>query len=172
MLTAPAVPPRYDVRPATISDAGPLVRLLSSISAEGGFTAISEPWSVEAQQRYIERLSPRECVLVAAADGVILGYQTLDLWAPTIASMAHVGQMGTFISRQWRRLGLGQALFEATTAFARRNGYLKLVIQVRASNQGAQAFYERMGFVPCGRLSRQVRIGGIEDDELLMELFL
>jgi ribosomal protein S18 acetylase RimI-like enzyme len=41
----------------------------------------------------------------------------------------------------------------------------KLVIQVRASNRAAQAFYKRLGFVECGRLRAQVIIDGREDDE-------
>ena len=63
-------------------------------------------------------------------------------------------------------------MWEATEAFARESEYGKLVIQVRASNAGAQAFYRRLGFAECGRLRRQVIIDGVEDDEVLMELFL
>ena len=48
----------------------------------------------------------------------------------------------------------------------------KLVIQVRGSNAAAQAFYRGLGFQDCGRLSRQVIIDGIEDDEVLMEFFI
>jgi ribosomal protein S18 acetylase RimI-like enzyme len=57
-------------------------------------------------------------------------------------------------------------------AFASEAGYRKLAIQVRGSNAAAQEFYRRLGFQDCGRLSRQVIIDGIEDDEVLMELFI
>ncbi len=73
---------------------------------------------------------------------------------------------------EYRRLGVGTALFRVTAAFARASGYRKFVIQVRASNTAAQAFYSRLGFRACGRLARQVAIDGREDDEVLMELFL
>ena len=63
-------------------------------------------------------------------------------------------------------------LFAATLAFARAHAYRKFVIQVRASNTAAQAFYQSLGFSPCGRYSRHVLIDGIEDDEVLMEYFL
>jgi hypothetical protein len=33
-------------------------------------------------------------------------------------------------------------------------------------------FYTKLGFVECGRLSRQVVVDGREDDEVLMECFL
>jgi ribosomal protein S18 acetylase RimI-like enzyme len=63
-------------------------------------------------------------------------------------------------------------LFQETTRFARASGYRKFVILVRASNADAQAFYRRLGFTDCGRLTRQVIIDGREDDEVLMECFL
>jgi len=161
------------IRRATPDDAAGLLRVLAGISAEGKFTAISEPWPVEGQRRYLESLSAREAVHVAMDKaGVVIGYQTLDLWAPTLASMAHVGQVGTFLAPDWRRGGIGQALFQTTLDFARERGYGKFVIQVRASNVGAQGFYARLGLRECGRLTRQVRIDGREEDEILMERFL
>ena len=84
--------------------------------------------------------------------------------------MAHVGQIGTFMLPAWRGRGVGRLLWAATLAFARAAGYRKLVIQVRASNSAAQTFYRGLGFQDCGRLSRQVVIDGVEDDEVLMEL--
>ena len=55
---------------------------------------------------------------------------------------------------------------------AREAGYQKLVIQIGVMNTLAQAFYRGFGFRECGRLTRQVVIDGIEDDEVLMELFV
>jgi ribosomal protein S18 acetylase RimI-like enzyme len=59
-----------------------------------------------------------------------------------------------------------------TVAFARDARYRKRVVQVRGSNIAAQAFYRHLGFIDCGRLARQVTIDGLDDDEVLMELFL
>jgi ribosomal protein S18 acetylase RimI-like enzyme len=86
--------------------------------------------------------------------------------------MDHVGQLRTFVLRPWPGRGVGRQLAAHTFAFARAAGYDKLVIFVRASNAGAQAFYTRLGFTPCGRLTRQVKIDGEYDDEVAMELFL
>ena len=143
------------------------------IASERIHSAIDRAWTVEEERRYIESLSPRETIHVAVDDGHgIVGLQVLDRWSPVLGSMAHVGQVGTFLLPAWRGRGVGDQLWRATSAFAREAGYRKLVIQVRGSNTRAQAFYRNLGFRDCGRLARQVVIDGVEDDEVLMELQL
>ncbi len=157
------------IRPALEDDAATLIGILRGIAAERVHTAIDEPWSVEAQRQYIASQSPREAIFLAEIDGSAVGYQVLSLWAGSIRSMAHVGQLGTFLRPEFRGRGIGSALFEHALGFARSHSYRKFVIQVRESNRAAQAFYQRMGFAPCGRLARQVEIGGVEEDELILE---
>jgi ribosomal protein S18 acetylase RimI-like enzyme len=143
------------------------------VVAERVHSAIDRVWSIEQEQRYVESLSAREMIHVAADDveGVV-GLQILDRWSAVLDSMAHVGQVGTFLLPAWRGRGLGRELWKATAVFAQEAGYQKLVVQVRSTNAHALAFYRRLGFAECGRLSRQVQIDGRHDDEILMELFL
>ena len=161
------------IRRALPPDAAGITAVLAAVAAERIHSAIDRAWTVEQERRYLESLSPREAIHVAVDDVQgIVGLQTLDLWSPTLTSMAHVGQVGTFLLPEWRRRGLGRRLWSATMTFANEAGYRKLVVQVRGSNLAAQGFYRRVGFQDCGRLSRQVVIDGIADDEVLMEFFL
>jgi ribosomal protein S18 acetylase RimI-like enzyme len=163
----------FSIRAATESDAEDIIAILEGIASEQIYTAINKPWPADQQRRYLMSLSPRETVRLAETEcHEVIGYQTLDLWAPTLDSMAHVAQVGTFLKPSWRRQGVGQALFENTAEFARKQDFRKFVIQVRSSNVSAQSFYGRLGFRACGRLVRQVRIGQQEDDEIIMEYFL
>ena len=161
------------IRRATGADAEAIVGIIEQIASEQVYTAITRPWSVDRQRRYLESLSAREAIhLAETPQRSIIGYQPLELWAPTLESMAHVGQIGTFLKPEWRRRGIGQALFQRTAQFARTCGFVKFLIQVRSSNISGQAFYSQLGFRECGRLTRQVRIGSQEDDEVMMEYFL
>jgi len=161
------------IRKATEADAEAILAVLEGIAAERIYTAIDRPWSADEQRRYLAALSGREAIHVAESDTrTVIGYQTLELWAPTLRSMAHVGQVGTFLRPEWRGRGVGKTLFRRTLDFARERHFRKFVIQVRSSNTSAQSFYQRLGFRECGRLTRQVRIGDLEDDEILMEFFL
>jgi RimJ/RimL family protein N-acetyltransferase len=144
---------------------------MEPIVAKRVYSAIDRAWTVEQEMHHIESLSSREAFHVAIdSQKGIVGVQSLELWSQ-FPSMAHVGQVGTFLMPEWRGLGGGRLLWNATNSFGREAGYRKLAIQVRASNTGAQAFYGRLGFKECGRLTRQVIIDGVEDDEVLMEYF-
>lgn len=161
-----------EIRRALAADAGGIAAVMAVVAAERIHSAIDRAWTADEQRRYIESLSPREAIHVAVeAAGTIVGLQVIDRWSP-ITSMAHVGQVGTFLLPAWRRQGVGRRLWNATAALAAAAGYRKLVIQVRGSNADAQAFYRDLGFAECGRLSRQVVIDGADDDEVLMECFL
>ena len=153
-------------------DAAGIVAVLQVIAVERLHSAIERVWTVEQEAHYLESLSPREALHIAVdVEQGIIGFQSLDLWSQSLTSMAHVGQVGTFLLPEWRGQGLGRKLWSATESFARQASYRKLVIQVRASNAVAQGFYRRLGFQECGRLTRQVLIDEVEDDEVLMEFF-
>ena len=161
------------IRQALPSDASGIVGVMQVVAAERIHSAIDRAWTVQEEQRYLESLSPRSAIHLAVNDpqGTV-GLQILDLYSPTLHSMDHVGQVGTFVLPEWRGRGLGRQLWSATGAFARDAGYRKFVIQVRGSNTAAQGFYRHLGFTDCGRLARQVVMDGVEDDEILMERFL
>jgi len=160
------------IRRAVPEDAHGIAAVLAVVVDERVHSAIDRAWSGEQERTYLESLSAREVVHVAAdVTGGVVGLQTLDRWSPVLASMAHVGQVGTFLFPACRGRGVGRQLWEATAAFARDAAYHKLVVQVRGSNTHAQSFYHRLGFRDSGRLSRQVLIDGRYDDEILMELF-
>lgn len=161
------------IRKADPADAAGMVEVLTAIVAEGVHSAIERPWPEEEQRRYLESLTAREAVFVAEAEGGgMLGYQSVDRYSAILHSMAHVASLGTFVRAEARGMGVGRALFGASVRFAREQGYAKFVIHVRAQNAGALAFYTGMGFRECGRLERQVRLRGVEEDEVLLDLFL
>ena len=164
--------PSIAIRKASEDDAEGMRGILVEIAEEGVHSAIDAPWTVEQERAYLRSLSEREAIQVALAGDQLVGFQSLDLWSAALTTMAHVGQLGTFVVPGHRGQGIGRALFRATVAFAHAADYEKFVIQVRASNTLAQRFYRGLGFAPAGRFTRQVRIGSAYDDEVLMELFL
>ena len=164
--------PTPTLRPATPDDAEATAAIWRAIVAEGGQTVVDRPFTPAQERAYLEQLPPRGRMTVAVVGDVVAGFQSLDLYATYTGAMDHVGVLGTFVLAPLRGRGIGRQLSQATFDYARQAGFAKLVILVRSDNLGAQAFYVRLGFQPCGRLTRQAFIEGHYVDELLYELFL
>lgn len=111
-----------------------------------------DPWTPLAFALDL-RHNPRARYAVAVdASGAVAGY--LGWWdTPEGAAIVRVAT-----AAHARRTGVGAALVSWAEAGARDAGQQGLVLEVRAANAGARAFYRRMGFEEAG-----VRAGYYDD---------
>ena len=108
------------------------------------------------QSVYVNALNPNSTppriALVIALDesepGRVLGFTIASLLPP----QAELETIAIAVAGQ--RRGLGRQLFCALAAELRSAGALHLVLEVRASNQPAIAFYRSLGFTQTARRPR------------------
>lgn len=104
--------------------------------------AFGDPWS---ERDFDDSVAARVPFLVALVDGAVAGYVVAHYAADEgeILNLA--------VAPAHRRRGLGRALVErALTALAARD-VRDVYLEVRASNAGAQALYQGVGFREVGR---------------------
>lgn len=118
---------------------------LNQVIAQGGTTALEEPFTPEALAEAYLTGPNVICCFVAAdrAAGRLEGFQTLGRY-PTLPD--EFGDIGTFARVGGVQRGVGSALFVATRAKAVRWGIAAINATIRADNSGGLAFYSRMGF--------------------------
>lgn len=93
---------------------------------------------------------PRSTTTVAESDGQIAGFCVLD-WK--LESGRKLGHFITIdIAPELRRQGLGRLLMETGEAHLAGIGCFAIALEVAANNQGAQAFYEHLGYQQIGRI--------------------
>jgi ribosomal protein S18 acetylase RimI-like enzyme len=109
-----------------------------------------------------------EDVLVAEREGVIVGY--VRIGHPTkLPSNAHVVEIqGISVAPSVRRAGVGTLLLHKALEAAETRGATRIRLRVLGSNPGAQALYERCGFVVEGVLRGEFVLDGVPVDDLLM----
>lgn len=134
---------------AGFADAEPIAHL-SNLLIENGL-----PWSwTEDRVRHHIRSSSSN-VLVSRVAGRITGFGIMDFYD----EHAHLSLLAVIPSR--RRRGTGRALIEWLEASARVAGVFTIRLELRAGNDGARKFYERLGYRPDG--IRRAYYAGIED---------
>ncbi len=137
-----------NVRPAMPLDAGSMARLLNEIIKIGGTTALVRPVTGDDIADWMES-APDRAAWHVALDGSeqVVGFQWIDASdqlpteAAEIATFVQVGQTG---------LGIGSALFSATTKAAKSLGYIWIRANIRADNEGGLTYYQSRGFRDYG----------------------
>ena len=137
-MTAPADEMR--VREARPGDAEALVAILNPIIAACTYTVLDEPLTVAAEANYIRGFPARGIFVVAESRrGGVLAMQSIEPFADYTAALCHVGVVGTFVSLDARRRGLGGLLCAASVPLARAKGFRKL-FHLRSRRQPGRAF--------------------------------
>jgi ribosomal protein S18 acetylase RimI-like enzyme len=113
------------------------------------------PWSWN-EQRILRCMRNRECVALAARDRRRLaGFAIMEFYD----EHAHLSLLA--VQSGYQRLGVGRQLVEWLEASARIAGTFTVQLELRANNDGARRFYERLGYQEVGR--KAAYYGGRED---------
>jgi ribosomal-protein-alanine N-acetyltransferase len=112
------------------------------------------PWS-EGVLR--DELAAENRVYLAAEADAVVGFGGLML----VGEEAHVTNL--LVAPEWRRQGIGLGLMLALIDAAVGAGARHLTLEVRSTNEAAQAMYSRLGLAPIG-----IRRGYYGDDDALI----
>jgi [ribosomal protein S18]-alanine N-acetyltransferase len=82
----------------------------------------------------------------------IAGFAILEFYRERKRVIGHVITLD--VHPAWRRLGLGRKLMSALQEIAKKSGASLLRLEVASDDEGAQAFYFRLGFTVAGRLRK------------------
>jgi len=104
------------------------------------------PWRWTAKRVAASIAAPNVNVLVARSDGRIVGFAIMRYGDDD----AHLDLLA--VAPQHRRRGVATQLLEWLEKCASVAGTFRIALEVRASNRGAQLFYERMGYRTLGPL--------------------
>jgi ribosomal-protein-alanine N-acetyltransferase len=135
------------VRPATPDDLDAIVLLEHDNLGP-------DAWSVGLLEEGLAGRVPTVHYLLAEADGAVVGHAVTSL-AGDIAELQRIA-----VTPAARRTGVASALLEAAVALAASGGQAdRMLLEVRADNAGALAFYAARGFMEVDRRPRYYRDG-------------
>ena len=153
----------FRVRVAGSADLAEVVAL-ERIVAEAPHWAEADYGAIVSVDRGLDS-AVRRCLLVAEAEGRLLGFAVGKVIGSSVAELESVA-----VEAAARRGGVGRALCQAVVDWSRDQGAEAVVLEVRASSGGATALYRGLGFVVVGRRAGYYREPF--EDAVLMRLEL
>lgn len=159
------------IRDARAADAEALCLIHNQGIEDRIATLETELRTPDERRQWLASRGPRHPVIVAEAEGRVVGWGSLNSFNPR-AAYDHVADFSVYIERAWRGKGVGRALLEALIEKARALGYHKLVLAAFPFNDMGMRLYERAGFRQVGVYKEQGRVDGGWVDIVIMEKLL
>jgi len=159
------------VRAAVPADAATIARIHNEGIADRVATLDTEPRTDEDRRRWLAARGSRHPVVVAEAEGRVVGWASLNVFNPRKA-YRHVADLSVYVAREARGRGAGTALLRRVVGLARELGFHKLVLAAFPRNAAGLALYRREGFREVGTYREQGLLDGRWVDVLVMERLL
>ncbi len=156
--------PAITIRRATPADVPALSRLLQELVAAGKRRARTDETFVLSH--YVANPDGISCFVAEESGGALLGLQSMKRTTEGNAygTPAGWGFIGTHVSPNAARRGVGSGLFRATREAAQAAGVPAIEAYIGAGNSEGQAYYEAMGFhtwrIPEGALCKRFDLPG------------
>ena len=140
------------IRPATPGDAAAISRIYNQAVLNTTATFDTEPETVETRERWLAaHADPRHPVLVAEAEGAVVGWASLSTWSDRCAYAASV-EASAYVDEAWTGQGIGMALSEAALEAGRAAGVHAVLSRICTENVASLKMAKRLGFSEVGVL--------------------
>lgn len=159
------------IRDAVVEDAAALTVIYNQGIVDRVATLETEERTPEERRAWLDARDPRHPVMVAVADGQVVGFGSLNVFNPRKA-YDHVADFSIYVERAWRGKGVGSRLLRAIIQRARHIGYHKLVLSAFPFNESGVALYKKFGFRVVGIYQEQGLLDGRWVDTIIMEKLL
>ncbi|HSV47369.1 MAG TPA: GNAT family N-acetyltransferase [Ramlibacter sp.] len=159
--------PSVTIRAVEPSDAPAVSALLGLAGVVEGTLQVPD-MPVASRLDMLQRLEPRDCKLVALAQGEVIGMGGLHTVQASLRR-AHVRLLGLAVATPWQGRGVARQLMERLLSWADNwAGVQRIELHVHEDNPRAIALYQSLGFVEEGRHRAYALKDGCYVDSLSM----
>jgi L-amino acid N-acyltransferase len=130
----------------------------------------TEPKTLEYHQQWFLAHGPKNPIILAEREGVILGYSSLNSYSDRAAYESTV-ELSLYIHADYRGQGIGSALMERILAAGQEAGVHAVLSRIAEGNETSLRLHEKFGFWTVGTMREVgVKFGRLLDVHLLQKL--
>ncbi|GAC1476584.1 MAG: GNAT family N-acetyltransferase [Candidatus Dormibacteraceae bacterium] len=150
--------PNVEVRPATATDLSAINDIYNQYILEAHYTFDLEPWTIDARREWFTHYSPsgRHRLLVAVADGQVIGYATSSRYRPKAAYDVTV-ETSIYLAPESVGRGAGSRLYRELFKILEGEDVHRANAGITLPNPASVALHERFGFKRIALFTEQGR---------------
>jgi len=159
------------VRPAKIDDLDAITEIYNEAILTTDATFDIEPKTEAEQEAWFASHGPKNPVLVAELDGVVVGWASLSEWSDRCA-YAGTAELSFYVKEEFRSRGIGKRLMEDIIQEGERVGLHTVIARIANGNNQSIHLHERVGFEHIG-VMREVgqKFGRLLDVCLMQKIY-
>lgn len=166
MADAPAA---VTIRPATPDDVAAVTDIYNEGIRGRGATFETRERTPDEVLRWLG--DPRHPVLVAQADGRVVGWVAASTYRPR-ECYAGIAEFSVYVAGSARGRRVGDALLAAFLPACQAAGLWKVLSRIFPENQASRRLCARHGFREVGTYRRHARLDGVWRDVVIVERLL
>jgi phosphinothricin acetyltransferase len=150
--------PKVEVRPATASDLSAINDIYNQYILEAHYTFDLEPWTMDARREWFTHYGTtgRHRLLVAVAEGEVIGYATSSRYRPKAAYDVTV-ETSIYLAPESVGRGAGTRLYKELFKTLEGEDVHRANAGVTLPNPASVALHERFGFKRIALFTEQGR---------------
>ena len=139
------------IRKAELADLEAIREIYNEAILTTTATFDTEPKAADERLKWFQSHDERHPILVAVADGKVVGWSSLTRWSERRA-YDETAETSFYVRSEFRGRGIGRKLKEATIVEAKRLGFHSLIARVAQGSEESLHLNESVGFVLVGTL--------------------
>jgi L-amino acid N-acyltransferase len=142
-----------ELRPATEADLVAINDIYNHYVLHSTCTYQEAPEPLEGRQQWFRHHGDQHPVLVAVADGKVVGWGSLSAYHVRSAYRRTV-ENSVYVHPEQHRRGIGSALLRDLVRCARQRGYHAIIAGIDGEQTASVAIHTKFGFKKVGHLSQ------------------
>jgi phosphinothricin acetyltransferase len=159
------------LRPAKSDDLRAITDIYNEAVLTTNATFDTEPKSYVEQKAWFASHGPRNPILVAELDGIIIGWASLSEWS-TRRAYADTAEVSLYVKEGYRNRGIGRRLLESIVQEGEKVGLHTVIARITTGNKESIHLHEQTGFEHIG-IMREVgnKFGRLLDVCLMQKIY-
>lgn len=138
-----------NIRQATINDLDIITEIYNEAILKTVATFDTETKTLEEQRKWFEDHGPKNPILIAELDGLIVGWASLSKYSNRCA-YSDTAEISVYIKEEDQKKGVGRKLMEAILDEGEKGGLHTVIARITERNESSVHLHKSMGFEHIG----------------------
>jgi L-amino acid N-acyltransferase len=159
------------LRKATIRDLEGITEIYNEAILNTTATFDIQPKNLQEQKKWFNDHQPKQPILVAEQNNVIVGWASLSKWSDRCAYSA-TAEASLFVRREYREQGIGRKLLETLLQEGKNIGLHTVIVRIAEDNKVSLHLFQSEDFQRIGVMKEVGRkFGKLLDVNLMQKIY-